>query len=90
MDQENTSGISRRTALMRMSLLACAVPLSIAAFTSSSEAQGKTPKAQANYQDKPSGKQQCSGCVNFIPSNGCKIVEGEISPQGWCKFWKGK
>ncbi len=90
MEPESTSEISRRTALKKISFFACAIPVSITVITESSEAQGKTPKAQADYQDKPSGNQQCSGCVNFNPPKGCKILEGDISPQGWCKFWKAK
>ncbi len=88
MDKEHS--ISRRTVLKQLSLLACAIPLSLAAGGGQSEAQGKTPKTQAEYQDQPKGGQQCSTCVNFIPEKSCKIVEGDISPQGWCKFWKGK
>lgn len=90
MNTWNISNISRRTALRHLSFLACAIPVSIAVTTGVSEAQGKTPKLQANYRDKPNGTKQCSGCVNFISDNGCTIVEGNISPQGWCTFWKRK
>ena len=48
-------------------------------------------KAWVQYQDHPEGDQYCASCVNFIPNikstaNGtCMIVEGAISPHGWCK-----
>ncbi len=90
MDQEIAAKISRRTALKKLYFLACAVPVSIAAIPGSSGAQGKVSKAAAGYQDKPKGGQQCSGCIQFVPDNACKIVEGNISPEGWCKLWKGK
>lgn len=54
------------------------------------------PKATAMYQDKPHGKQICSGCIHFIPgssatANGtCKVVAGSISPNGWCVLYAPK
>lgn len=51
-------------------------------------AQAKMSKADAAYQDTPKGDQQCSGCVHFIAGqNQCRIVEGDISPSGWCKLF---
>lgn len=49
---------------------------------------GKMSQAQARYQDHPSGDQQCSNCTNFIAEdNTCKVVQGQVSPQGWCTLW---
>lgn len=51
---------------------------------------GTEPKDMAKYQDKPHGAQECDGCLQFIPGKGssasgsCKIVQGSISPKGWC------
>jgi hypothetical protein len=92
MDQESTTDVSRRTVLKQMYFLACVVPISIMANPDPSGARAKTGKAEANYQDQPKGNQKCAECVYyFLPDrNACKIVEGEISPQGWCKFWKAK
>lgn len=57
---------------------------------------GKVAKAAAKYQDEPHGTQRCDGCMQFIPGktptvNGtCKIVQGSISPKGWCMFFTPK
>ena len=57
---------------------------------------GTIPKATAQYQDKPHGSQQCGTCQQFIPGKGssasgtCKIVQGDVSAQGWCKFFTPK
>ena len=51
---------------------------------------GMESKAMAKYQEKPNGSQECDGCMQFVPgkdssANGtCKIVQGSISPKGWC------
>lgn len=61
------------------------------------EAQAaKASKKVMQYQDKPKGKQDCSNCLQFIPgktakANGtCKVVEGSISPHGWCLAYSPK
>jgi hypothetical protein len=51
-------------------------------------AAAKMPQASVQYQTEPKGDQQCSGCIHFIAeSNTCKLVEGQISPNGWCTLW---
>ena len=50
--------------------------------------QAKEPKATARYQDSPNGNQQCSRCTHFRPPNSCQIVEGSVSPNGWCRHFK--
>jgi hypothetical protein len=90
---EHEEKISRRSALKKMSFFACAVPITVMTISGLSEGQGKSAKASkatAEYQDKPKDGKQCSGCSNFLPPNGCMGVEGEISPSGWCKFFKPK
>jgi High potential iron-sulfur protein len=56
----------------------------------------KATKATMHYQDSPSGDSHCSLCKFFIPgqdasSNGtCQIVDGSISPNGYCMAFAGK
>lgn len=56
----------------------------------------KTSKESVQYRDKPNGKDQCSNCMQFIPgktldANGeCRVVEGNISPNGWCNAYAAK
>ena len=53
-------------------------------------AQAKVPPKTVSYQATPKGEQRCEGCSNFQPPNACKMVEGEISPQGWCSLFTKK
>lgn len=49
---------------------------------------GKVTQASVQYQTEPKGEQNCSGCTNFsADSNTCKLVDGQISPEGWCTLW---
>lgn len=54
------------------------------------EAAALMPQKAAKYQDKPKGKQMCSGCTHFEPPSSCGIVQGPISPHGWCMFFVAK
>ena len=49
------------------------------------DASEKMTRQQAEYQDKPNGIYSCSLCTLFEKPNSCKVVEGEISEDGWCK-----
>ena len=48
-------------------------------------AADKMTRAQAQYQDTPNGIYSCGMCSLFEAPNACKVVEGEISKDGWCK-----
>jgi hypothetical protein len=51
----------------------------------SAQAADKMTRAQAEYQDTPNGIYSCGLCSLFEAPNGCKVVDGEISRDGWCK-----
>jgi hypothetical protein len=53
-------------------------------------AQAKVPQKAAGYQDKPKDKQQCSSCAHFQPPSSCQLVDGTISPNGWCSLYSPK
>ena len=52
---------------------------------SRAEASDKMTRQQAEYQDSPSGLYSCGMCTQFEPPKSCKVVNGEISTDGWCK-----
>jgi hypothetical protein len=48
-------------------------------------AADKMSKAEAEYQDSPKDIRMCATCSLFELPRACKIVEGHLSPYGWCK-----
>lgn len=50
----------------------------------------KTSKDAANYIHYVEGDNRCENCVHFLQPNHCEIVEGQISPDGWCRFFEFK
>jgi hypothetical protein len=49
------------------------------------EAAEKMTQAAAEYRDAPNGIYSCGTCSMFEPPKSCKVVDGEISKDGWCK-----
>jgi hypothetical protein len=50
-------------------------------------AEIKISASAVGYQDHPNGDKQCSQCVHFLPPSSCKMVEGTISPHGYCRIF---
>jgi hypothetical protein len=50
----------------------------------------KAAKAEMKYQDSPKDGQKCVDCVYFKQPNTCGVVEGTISPEGWCVMYNKK
>ena len=80
----NHSGVSRRTLL-----LAAAGAAPLLALTSG-QAQAKMAPTAVHYQTTPKDGHQCDDCNFFIAPNGCKMVDGEFAPTGWCALWVKK
>jgi hypothetical protein len=81
--------LSRRKFLkvsMTGAALAGAAGLSACETPREMQTAGTTPKSVAMYRDSPNQGRRCAGCTHFLEPNRCEIVEGEISPNGWCRF----
>jgi hypothetical protein len=50
-------------------------------------AQQKMSPVEAEYQDQPKSGLACAACTLFRPPRSCQVVQGDISPNGWCKFF---
>jgi hypothetical protein len=81
--------LSRRSLLWRAALLAGAA-LTATIVPSKQALAQKASKEAMKYQDKPNGDQRCSNCQQFIAPASCKVVDGAISPNGYCIAWVKK
>ena len=53
-------------------------------------ADSKFSQKMAKYQPNPKGPQQCDSCGQFSAPSSCKVVDGTISPSGWCFLYAHK
>jgi hypothetical protein len=54
------------------------------------EARAQSAKMAQNlvgYQGSAEDGQDCKGCKLFTAPSACQVVDGPISPNGWCKMW---
>lgn len=49
---------------------------------------GKMSQQEAGYVSRTASSSRCYSCTYFIVPNTCELVEGMISPEGWCKYYK--
>lgn len=61
-----------------------------AVFMMPMRASAKAKQDVAKYQDSPKDNHKCSGCSQFEAPSACKVVEGTISPEGWCQLFAPK
>ena len=47
----------------------------------------KHTKEKVGYRDEPYDGRSCGKCVLYQGHGECVIVEGEVSPEGWCIHW---
>lgn len=69
--------------------LGAGVASGAAVFGSPVSAQ-KVGKTAAGYQDMPFNEFSCAACQNYNGDGTCIAVEGEISPDGWCRLFRAK
>jgi hypothetical protein len=50
----------------------------------------KTHQKNVSYQQSPKDGKQCSLCLHFQAPNGCRVVDGEINPSGYCVLFVKK
>lgn len=84
---DSDNDLSRRHFLSGIVVLPALAGLALAQTTA---AEAKGSQAAFKYQSTPKNGQKCSQCKFFIKgssatANGtCKVVDGSISPNGWC------
>ena len=76
-----------RRALMRKA--ACAIG-GIAAAMAASPAQAKMSQKVAEYQATPKDGQSCANCALYRAPSACTLIDGNVAPTGWCRFYAKK
>ena len=91
MAKDSNIKLSRRRLLQSALVLGATAPLLLSRPALAGGA--KMTQKVAQYQDKPNNGKDCSKCRFFEkPKDGakmgtCQIVEGEISPSGYCMLF---
>ncbi len=79
-----------RRRLLGIGLTTLAGGILAVATARAQDADSKVEQSVVQYQGSPKDGQKCSGCANFVAPNACKVVQGNISPEGWCVAYAPK
>jgi hypothetical protein len=79
--------VSRRQLLQGAATVAGGAAMIVAAVR---PAEAKMAQKAAGYQATPKDSQNCANCALFKAPSSCTLVDGTISPDGWCRFYAKK
>ena len=82
----STARLSRRDWL-RNTTAAIGGALAVGATLERANAVVKLSQKVVAYQDHPDGEKRCDRCVHFQAPNACNIVDGDVKPDGYCRFF---
>lgn len=86
-ETEGRSGALSRRLLLQKTMASLGAAAMIATQTKSASAAIKISKAAVAYQDHPQGDKRCGKCLQFQAPDTCKMVDGPVSPQGFCRIF---
>jgi hypothetical protein len=81
-----TQRISRRVFLIA-TLSACAMTSAARARDKPLPGLRKRSREEVRYQNEPYLGRTCSRCVLYQGDGACVILDGAVSPEGWCTQW---
>lgn len=86
-NKESGADVSRRQ-MLRVGAIAAGGAVIFCSLGSPADA--KMTFQGAGYQPTPKEGQTCAGCSLFQSPSSCVLVDGNISPNGWCRFYRKK
>ena len=82
----NGTGTSRRD-MLRMGVMIVA---GVAVASGARAEDEKIAQELVQYQNMPKDGQKCNMCAQWVEPNACKIVAGNINPNGYCVAYAPK
>ena len=76
--------------LSRRSLFSACAGGFVALLATVAPSYAKMTQKAAGYQPGPKDDQKCAGCALFKGPDTCTLVDGQVSPDGWCRFFAKK
>lgn len=88
-DKRNDQSAMSRRKLLKVGMGAAAI-LGVSAAAAEAQIAHKASQKDAGYQDSPNGAQNCGNCRNFQAPSGCRVIEGTVSANGYCRMYAKK
>lgn len=85
-ETEGRCGFSRRL-LLQSAVVSIGAVAGIIESRQPANAAPKISKTAVGYQDHPEGDKHCGKCRQFVAPDSCKVVDGPVSSQGFCRIF---
>ena len=83
------AGTGLRSRRQLMHAACCAIGGAFAVMATS-PAQAKMSQKVAEYQAGPKDGQSCANCALYKAPASCTLIDGNVVPTGWCRFYSKK
>ncbi len=81
--------VSRRD-FLNVAALGSGALITVGLAARASAAPKKFSQQQAHYQPIPKSGQRCQTCALWQSPTSCQVVDGQVSPAGWCMLYQAK
>lgn len=86
----SANSVSRRD-FLRVASVGCGALAAVGVSSGAAAApKKKFTQQQAHYQPVPKSGQRCQNCALWQSPTSCQVVEGQVSPAGWCILYQAK
>ncbi len=86
---QNRNGTSRRD-MLRTGAIIVAGAAGVAIASTARAEDEKIAQELVQYQNQPKDGQKCNMCAQWVEPNACKVVAGNINPNGYCVAYAPK
>lgn len=88
-DKFGGRSVSRRD-FLNVAAIGGGAVIAVGIGSHASAAPKKFTPQQAKYQPVPKNGQRCQNCALWQSPTSCQVVEGTVSPAGWCMLYQPK
>ena len=85
----NRNGTSRRDMLRTGAIIVAGVA-GVGVASAARAEDEKIAQELVQYQNEPKDGQKCNMCAQWVEPNACKVVAGNINPNGYCVAYAPK
>lgn len=89
-DEKQQSGRISRRDFINIAAVGSGALVAVSLAGPASAAPKKFSQQQAHYQPVPKSGQRCQICALWQSPTSCQVVDGQVSPAGWCMLYQPK
>jgi Rieske Fe-S protein len=89
-EKTSTGAIVSRRDFLNIAAVGAGAVITVGLVEPALAAPKKFSQQRAHYQPIPKSGQRCQSCALWQAPTACQVVEGTVSPAGWCILYQAK